>query len=127
MHAKTTIQRLRERTEVESGFTLIELLIVITILGILAAIVVFAVGTTNSQAKTSACQTDVKTVQTGVEAYAAQHNGSYPATLTALLSKDSSGGPWLRGPIPADIDSASYSSTDGTVYGTTCNQAPAGG
>jgi general secretion pathway protein G len=77
MEGKTMIQRLRERSEVESGFTLIELLIVITILGILAAIVVFAVGTTGSNAKTSACQADKHTVEVAIEAYKAKHS-SYP-------------------------------------------------
>jgi len=39
---------------IEQGFTLVELLIVIVILGILAGIVVFAVGNLTSGAKTSA-------------------------------------------------------------------------
>ena len=121
MDSKTTLQRLRERSEVESGFTLIELLIVITILGILAAIVVFAVGTTNKDAKTSACQTDVSTAQTAVEAYAAVNNGSYPATLDDLTKVDGGGhGPWLRA-APTDV---SYDKASGAVTaGSTGNCA----
>ena len=42
---------IREARENESGFTLIELLIVIVILGVLAAIVVFAVGGINDTAR----------------------------------------------------------------------------
>jgi general secretion pathway protein G len=85
---KTMIQRLRERSEVESGFTLIELLIVIVILGILAAIVVFAVGTTGKTASTAACQSDVKTVETALEASKAQSAGgaTYDATIAKLVS-----------------------------------------
>ena len=46
---------------IEQGFTLVELLIVIVILGILAGIVVFAVGNLTSNAKTNACSTDIFT------------------------------------------------------------------
>jgi prepilin-type N-terminal cleavage/methylation domain-containing protein len=66
----------------DKGFTLIELLIVITILGILAAIVVFAVGSTGSNATTSACQADKHTVDVAIEAYKAEH-GSYPTDYTS--------------------------------------------
>ena len=71
------IQRLQEKRN-EEGFTLIELLIVIIVLGILAAIVVFAVGTTRDDASASACKTDVKSVQLSAEAMKTK-NGSYPA------------------------------------------------
>jgi general secretion pathway protein G len=74
---------------IEQGFTLVELLIVIVILGILAGIVVFAVGNLTSNAKTNACATDKATMQSAVEAFKA-YTGSYPsgadaaARLTAL-------------------------------------------
>ena len=61
----------------EEGFTLIELLIVIIILGILAAIVVFAVGTTRGDAVNSTCKTDVKSIQLAVEAIKTK-TGNYP-------------------------------------------------
>jgi len=80
----TLLERARKAREDESGFTLIELLIVIVILGILAGIVVFAVGGITDRGQTSACQTTVKTVDTAVEAYYAQ-NGTYPATVAALV------------------------------------------
>ena len=56
----------------QGGFTLIELLIVIIILAILAAIVVFAVGNTNTNAIASSCNADAKSVETALEAYKAQ-------------------------------------------------------
>ena len=59
------------------GFTLIELLIVIVILGILAGIVVFAVGSAKSDSVSSSCKADVKSVNTAAEAYKAT-NGAYP-------------------------------------------------
>ena len=64
---------------IEQGFTLVELLIVIVILGILAGIVVFAVGNLTSNAKTNACSTEKSSIVTADEAYKAQ-NGSYTDT-----------------------------------------------
>ena len=64
---------------VEQGFTLVELLIVIVILGILAGIVVFAVGNLTSNAQTNACATEKSTIVSADEAYKAQ-NGSYTDT-----------------------------------------------
>jgi type II secretion system protein G len=69
----------------DEGFTLIELLIVIVILGILAAVVVFAVGGITDQGKTSSCKAELKTIEVAVEAYRAQ-NGSYPNTTAQIAS-----------------------------------------
>ena len=68
-----------DQSIIERGFTLVELLIVIVILGILAGIVVFAVGNLTSSAKTNACSTEKSTIITADEAYKAQ-NGSYTDT-----------------------------------------------
>jgi prepilin-type N-terminal cleavage/methylation domain-containing protein len=60
----------------QEGFTLIELLIVIVILGILAAIVVFAVNGITDRGQTNACAADKKTLQTAEEAYLASPTGN---------------------------------------------------
>jgi prepilin-type N-terminal cleavage/methylation domain-containing protein len=62
-----------EETQQDKGFTLVELLIVIVILGILATVTVFAVTGITNKGKTSACQADVKTIQTAEEAYNANN------------------------------------------------------
>jgi len=70
------MQRIRTKMMQDEGFTLIELLIVIVILGILAAVVVFAVNGITNKGTTAACQSDKKSVQVASEAYFAQ-NGQY--------------------------------------------------
>ena len=77
-------QSIRRAKQSEEGFTLIELLIVIVILGILAAIVVFAVGGITDRGQTSACKTDKRTLQTAEEAnYARDSTYASEATLVS--------------------------------------------
>ncbi len=100
--------RLRQIGQDDEGFTLIELLIVIVVLGILAAVVVFALANVNHNAKQSACTADAKTIESAVGAYNAQNtpaiaveNGgadivqaSFTSGVTAGMSVvDTSGGP----------------------------------
>jgi prepilin-type N-terminal cleavage/methylation domain-containing protein len=79
----------------EEGFTLIELLIVIVVLGILAAVVVLALGGVTGNATKSACQTDLQTINTAEAAYNA-NIGSYTGTSTNLTSASVNGGPYLQ-------------------------------
>jgi type IV pilus assembly protein PilA len=79
------LYRLRQRLSNEGGFTLIELLVVILIIGILAAIAIPAFLSQTSKASDSAAKTQVGTLQTTMETYASENNGSFAnATLAAL-------------------------------------------
>ncbi len=60
----------------EGGFTLVELLIVIVILGILAAIVVLAIGGLKGSSQTAACSAEAKTLETAEDAYFASAGAS---------------------------------------------------
>lgn len=65
-----------KRGRTDEGFTLVELLIVIVILGVLAAVVVFAVGGITDRGDEVATTADAQTISDAQEAYKAI-NGSY--------------------------------------------------
>ena len=79
------MKKIWDRQRSEKGFTLIELLVVIVILGILAAVAVFAVGGVTDKGRASACKADVNAVETAAEAFYAK-NGSYPADMAAITT-----------------------------------------
>lgn len=128
MHS--SLERLRQRRAEgnESGFTLIELLIVIVILGILAAIVVFAVENLAGSASQASCGSDYKTVETAVEAYKAEL-GVYPGG-TVSTSYTYAAGPTPSSSYPAAGDAAmeelmgTYTPGTGSVVGPFLKDVP---
>ena len=93
----------------EHGFTLIELLIVIVVLGVLAGIVVFGVAKFSSDAKTAACQANVKGVDIAASAYYAKFS-TWP-TVATLVTEN-----YLKSAPPA-TDGIAISAA-GVVTGT---------
>jgi general secretion pathway protein G len=113
---RTTLNnRLHNLRKDEGGFTLIELLIVIVVLGILAGIVVFGVGTFRSDATAAACKADAKSVEVAAEAFRAKSTtDAYPADITALVT-----GKYLKA-APTSVG-LTYTAATGTA---TCPATP---
>jgi prepilin-type N-terminal cleavage/methylation domain-containing protein len=106
----------------QDGFTLVELLIVIVILGILAAIVVFAVNGITDRGVTSACKTDMVTAQTASDAYYAQ-NGGWAASIPALVAAGLLRTAPPDGTVAGDRYEILYNAATGAVTGNLLTSA----
>ena len=98
------IQRLQAKRN-EEGFTLIELLIVIIVLGILAAIVVFAVSGTKKDATAATCKTDFKSVELSAEAVVAKSALALTGVAEGDLFESAKKGGLLKGSTLPSTDS----------------------
>ena len=66
----------------QAGFTLIEMLVVVIILGILAMIIVPQISVSTDDARLNSLQTNLNSIRSAIEVYAAQHANRYPGTYS---------------------------------------------
>lgn len=68
------------------GFTLIEMLVVISLIGILAALALVSFGASQKQARDTTRKSDLKQYQTALEMYGNATNGLFPSRTTSVVA-----------------------------------------
>lgn len=63
------------------AFTLIELLVVIAVIGILAAILIPAIGGVRGKAHQAECTSNLRSIGSALQLYAMEHNGKFPGPV----------------------------------------------
>lgn len=110
------------RYQKKKGFTLVEILVVLSIIGLLSAVVLFSVSQARGKARDSRRLTDLKQLEESLEYYATV-NGGYPSSLeqyntSADFNLTGVLDPEYIGEIPSDPSGDTY--TYGTIgYSTT--------
>lgn len=83
---RTAPAAVSRRGSIATGFTLIELMIVITIIGILAAIAVPSYQTALVKAREAVLREDLYSIRSAIDQFAADH-GRYPLSLHELVEQ----------------------------------------
>jgi general secretion pathway protein G len=96
---------IRTRTGIERAFTLVEMLLVVTIIGILAALVIPKIAGRGEQARQTAAYTDIHGgIKTALDQFEVD-NGFFPKSLQDLVAQPSNAKNW-HGPyldkLPVD-------------------------
>ncbi len=101
------------------GFTLLEVLIVIVVLGILSAVVIFALGGVVSKTASASCQADGATLANAIQIYKSQNENTPDATpvVSKLLSGTSTNGlhPYILS-WPSNLPHYAFGLIAGVLY-----------
>jgi type II secretory pathway pseudopilin PulG len=91
----------------------VELLIVIVVLGILAAVVIFALGGVSTSSAISACKADTASAEVAIAAFHAA-NPTIPVTQTLILGT-ADGGPYMKS-WPGNLPHYALEINSGSLY-----------
>lgn len=115
----------------KKGFTLIEILVVISIIGVLAALSLTGLGAARKNARDATRKSDLAQYKLALEGYASNNNGIYPTSsyngnsLSAGTGIFGTAGPIINEYLPTKIDDPTntatyrylyYAATDGLTY-----------
>jgi prepilin-type N-terminal cleavage/methylation domain-containing protein len=107
-------------TTKRKGVTLIELLIVVLILAALSAIAIPRISQSAQSAKQNACDTNVNVINSAIEMYAADNDGSYPADTAAMQTLVTGNTAYFPDGAPTCPLSGTYT-MDATTKRVSCN------
>ena len=106
----TTTPQPRLKNKLRRAFTLVEMLLVVTIIGILAALVIPKIMGRSEQARATAARADISAIKTALDAFEVD-NGYYPKSLQDLVTAPGTAKNW-HGPYLDKIPQDPW----GTVY-----------
>jgi prepilin-type N-terminal cleavage/methylation domain-containing protein len=86
----------------KKGFTMIELLVVISIIGILAALALVSFTSSQKQARDTKRKSDIKQYQNLLEGFANKTNGTFPSRITSIDVSNLCGTLGISGTCPTD-------------------------
>jgi len=107
-------------TTKRKGVTLIELLIVVLILAALSAIAIPRISQSAQSAKQNACDTNINVINSAIEMYAADNDGSYPADDAAMQTTVTGNTAYFPDGAPTCPLSGTYT-MDATTKRVSCN------
>lgn len=104
------------RKMTKRGVTLIELLIVVVILAALAMIAIPRISQSADNAKQNACDTNIDVINSAIEMYHVDNDGTWPAALTDVTGSTT----YFPDGAPACPLGGTYS-MDGTTHRVSCS------